>query len=190
MECEGAKLYPAMDRIKTLTDSWRFEQELESLSESWSSCLILSVAINKLRKRLGRSPKSADRNPISTGATIVGIDDTVIHNTFSNMKVLDASGQAPLHAGSDKTSEPSLVGAISTETQGSELDMSEPPNLGMVELSAGSKSLLHDKENTALKSVGITHQADAGRKETFEEIYFFFNTWSMKVPIFILQWTG
>ncbi len=143
------------------------------MSESWSSCLILSVATNKLRKRLGRSPKSADRNLISTGATIVGIDDTVIYNTFNNMKVLDASGQAPLHAGSDKTSEPSEVGSISTERQGSELDMSEPPNLGMVELSARSKSLLHDEVNTALKREGIIHQADAGRKETFEEIYYF-----------------
>ncbi len=58
------------------------------------------------------------------------------------------------------------------ERQGSDLDMNEPPNLGMVEQSASSKPLSNDEENTALKGAGITHQADADRKETFVEIYF------------------
>ncbi len=88
------------------------------------------------------------------------------------MNVQDASGQAPLHAGSDNTSEPSEVGANSTERLGSVLDMNEPPNLDMVEQSAGSKPLSDDEQNTALKGAGITHQADADGKETFEEIYF------------------
>ncbi len=108
--------YSAMDRIK-------------SLSESWRSCLNLSAVTDKLRKGLGRPPNSADRNPISTRVTIDGTDPTGIHNTS---RVQDATGQAPLHAGNENTSEPSEVGTTSMERQGSVLDMNELPNLGMV----------------------------------------------------------
>ncbi len=71
---------------------------------------------DKLRRCLGRSPNIADRNPISTGATIVGTDDTGIK---------DASVQAPIHAGSDRISDSSDVGATSMEKLGSLLDLNE-----------------------------------------------------------------
>ncbi len=92
-----------MDRIKSLSKS-------------------LSTITDRLRKRLVRSSDSADHNPISTGATIDVTDATGIHNTFSNMNVQHASGQAPLHAASNKTSEPLEVGATSMERQGSVLE--------------------------------------------------------------------
>ncbi len=102
MELEGAKPYPAMDRIK-------------SLSKSWRSHLNLSADTDKLKKIFGRSPNSADHNPTNTGMIIVGTDDTGIHNAFSNMNVQDTSEQAPIHAG--KAFEPSEAGATSMERQ-------------------------------------------------------------------------
>ncbi len=80
MQHEGANPYPAMDRMKSLRESWEELPQLVSPTD-------------KLRKRLGTSPNSADHNPISTGTTINGTDDTDIHNTFSNMNVQDASLQ-------------------------------------------------------------------------------------------------
>ncbi len=95
--------------------------------------------------------------------TTGGTKDTGIH---------DASVQAPIHAGSEKISDSSDVGATSMERQGSILDLNEPTNLGMVEQSIGSKPISDDEENTESKGAEITHQADDDRKETFEKIYF------------------
>ncbi len=51
---------------------------IKSLNESWRSRFNLSAATDKLRKRLGISPNSADHNPISTGATTTEVDNTGI----------------------------------------------------------------------------------------------------------------
>ncbi len=77
---------------------------IKSLSESWRSRLNISATTEKLGKWLGRSPNSADDNQISTGPTIVGTGDTGIK---------DASVQAPIRAVSDRISDSSDVGAIS-----------------------------------------------------------------------------
>ncbi len=132
----------------------------------------MSATTDKLRQQLLRLPKSADRNPISTGATFGGVDATGTSYSFSNMNVQDVSVHAPLHAGSDNTSDTSEVGAISMESHGSVVDLNKLSNTGMVQQSTEAKPLSDDEENTALEGAGITHQPNTNGKETFEELYF------------------
>ncbi len=100
---------------------------------------------------MSKSPKSADHNPISTGATFGGVDATGITASFSNMNVHDASAQAPIHAGSDNTSETSEVCATSMARQGSLVDVNKPSNTGMVMQSTEAKPSSDAEDNTALQ---------------------------------------